>query len=192
MKLKRFVLGFVLLTSVAFAADDNPETSAHLPSQAAADVLRQFAGTDLAFLAAGLVKTEYKKDDLATLLQYPTDEIVIVKLTGSQIKQALERSLSLFPQPNTSFLQLSGVEVTFLKNPPSGSRVQSVTVDGSKIEDSKAYTVAMPSSLGRGGLGYFKIWDKAKITKTFEKETIEGVLKGKKFAETTPRWVAQS
>ncbi len=176
---------------VVFHSEDSPEKGAHLGSQAAADVLRAFAGTDGAFLAAGLVKQDYSRDDLSTLLQYQSDELVVVTLTGKEIKQAFERSVNFYPEPNASFLQVSGFEVTFAKNPEASPRVITVTVNGSRIEDARTYTVAMPSSLGRGALGYFKIWDKSKITKTFTGQTAEATLKNKKFVETSPRWLPQ-
>lgn len=180
----------VLVASLTFA--QNPETGADKASQAAADVLRDYANTDGAFLAAGLVKSSFQKDrdDLSNLIQFPTDELVVVTITGAQVKQAFERSLSLFPQGNTSFLQISGFEVTFAKDAPSGQRVTQVRCNGQALDESKNYQIAMPSSLGRGGLGYFKIWDKTKITKTFEKATLESILKGKRFAESSPRWVS--
>lgn len=190
-------LGMKLLTSailvfvVSLAFAQNPETGADKASQAAADVLREYANTDGAFLAAGLVKSSFQKDgDLSTLIQFPTDELVVVTISGSQVKQAFERSLSLYPQGNTSFLQISGFEVTFSKDAPSGQRVTQVRCNGQALEESKSYQIAMPSSLGRGGLGYFKIWDKTKITKTFDKVTVESILKGKRFAESSPRWVS--
>jgi hypothetical protein len=172
-------------------SDDSPETGAHLGSQAAADLIRSFANADGAFLAAGLVKQDYSRDNLASLLQYQTDEIVIVSLTGAQIKQAFERSVSFYPQPSASFLQISGFEVTFAKNPDANPRVITVTVGGSRLDESHTYTVAMPSSLGRGALGYFKIWDKSKITKTFTGQTVESILKDKRFFDTSPRWSPQ-
>lgn len=178
--------------SLCLCAFGQVEKGAHAPSQAAADVLREFAGADGAFLAAGLVKDNFSKDNLATLIQYPSDEIVVVSLTANQIKQAMERSLSLYPQPNTSFLQISGFEVTFSKSGVPNNRVISITSGGARLEDGRIYSVAMPSSLGRGGLGYFKIWDKTKITKTFDKVTVESVLEGKKSTETAPRWIAQA
>ena len=181
----------ILAVLAALSFCQSPENSAHLPSQAAADALRDFAGTDGAFLAAGLVKSNYAKtDDLNTLIQYPSDDVVVVTLSGSQIKQAFERSLSLYPQPNPSFLQISGFEVVFSKDAPSGQRLVQVRCNNMPLEESKNYQVAMPSSLGRGGLGYFKVWDKTKITKTFEKTTVESVLKGKRYVETSSRWVA--
>jgi len=181
------------LTSLMMAAAwaQSPETGADSASQAAADVLREFAGTDGAFIAAGLVKTNYQRDNLATLLEYPTDEIVVVNLTGAQIRQAFERSVSLFPQPNSGFLQISGFEVTFNRSAAPNARIVSVTAGGSPLDNGRTYSIAMPANLGRGGLGYFKIWDKSKIAKTIEGATVELVLKGKRFAESSPRWSPQ-
>lgn len=182
----------LLVFAASWVFSQNPELGADKASQAAADVLKDFAGTDGAFLAAGLVKSGFNKDrdDLSTLIQFPTDELVVITISGAQVKQAFERSLSLFPQENTSFLQISGFEVTFSKDAPSGQRVTQVRCNGAALEESKNYQIAMPSSLGRGGLGYFKIWDKTKITKTFEKATLESILKGKRFTDTSPRWVS--
>ena len=183
-------VGLTSLLMVAAWAQ-SPETGADSASQAAADYLKEFAGTDGAFIAAGLVKSNYQRDNLATLMEYPTDEIVVVNLTGAQIRQAFERSLSFFPQPNSGFLQISGFEVTFNRSGGPNSRVVSVTAGGSALENGKTYSIAMPANLGRGGLGYFKIWDKSKIAKTIEGATVESVLKGKRFVESSPRWSPQ-
>lgn len=192
MKLS-FVAALALAAIVPVWAQTTPgpEVGAHLPSQAAADALKEFAQTDVAFLAAGLVKDPFDKADLSSLLQYPTDEVLVLNLTGAQIRLALERSIALYPQPNASFLQLSGLEVTFKKDAMPENRIVSVTVGGVQLDNGKSYQVAMPSSLGRGGLGFFKIWDKGKIVKTIAGSTMESALKGKKYMETTPRWVAQ-
>jgi 2',3'-cyclic-nucleotide 2'-phosphodiesterase (5'-nucleotidase family) len=176
----------------AFAlAIDAPDVGGFGPAQEAADVIREAAMTDAAWLAAGQVKTNFDKDNLATLLNYPTNEVVVLSLTGAQIKAALELSVQLFPQPNVSFLQLSGIEASFNRNGPPLSRITRVTVNGSKLEDSRNYTVAMPSSLARGGSGYYKVWDKAKIERKIEGKTIEDVLRGKKSTgASASRWTA--
>jgi 2',3'-cyclic-nucleotide 2'-phosphodiesterase (5'-nucleotidase family) len=173
-------------------AQSKAETEAFSPAQAAADVLRDAAGADGAFLAAGMIKSTFQQDNLATLLEFPNDEIVVVALTGAQIKQAFERSVSLYPQPNSSFLQISGFEVTFSPSAPPNSRVKSATAGGAPIEDGKSYTIAMPVTLARGGYGYFKIWDRNKIVSTVPNTTVEKALTGKRAVETRPRWVAQS
>ncbi|HZH98500.1 MAG TPA: 5'-nucleotidase [Fimbriimonadaceae bacterium] len=183
-------LGLILITVLATTAwAQNPGAGAHLPSQAAADAIRDAAGTDGAFLAAGLVRETYSPDNLASLLQFPTDEIVVVRLKGSEVRQALERSVSLYPQPNSSFLQLSGFSVEFTGAGDPQKRILNVNAGGGDLDENKSYTVAMPATLGRGGQGYFKIWDKAKIERTLSGVTVESVLKGKRFATTSPRWV---
>ena len=176
-----------LVAGLAFG-QDGPQIGAHSASQAAADALRDFTGANGAFMAAGLVNSSFEKDNLASLVKYPADGIVVVNLTGSEIKQALERSVSLYPIPNEDFLQLSGVEATFSKGAAPGQRIVNVTVGGTKLDEKRSYTIAMPESLAAGGLGYFKIWDKSKIAKTFDKATVDSVLKGKHFIDSSPRW----
>jgi 2',3'-cyclic-nucleotide 2'-phosphodiesterase (5'-nucleotidase family) len=187
--MRRAIVGFLLVLCFVLAfGQESAETGSHPASQAAADILRDFAGTDGAFMGAGLENKTFDKDNLATLVQYPTDAVVIMNLTGNEIKLALERSVSLYPQSNPNFLQLSGIEATFNKNGMPGQRIVSVTVNGSKLDEKHTYTIAMPQSLSRGGLGYFKIWDTSKIAKTFDKVTVESLLKGKHATDTSPRW----
>jgi 2',3'-cyclic-nucleotide 2'-phosphodiesterase (5'-nucleotidase family) len=184
------LISLVLLTA-AFAAGQSPDVGGNSAAQDAADAIRSAAGTDIAFLPAGLVKSGYDKDNLASLLEYPTEEVVIVGLNGAQVRAALELSVSLYPQPNKSFLQLSGVEAAFSKSAPSNKRLLSVTVNGAKLDDSRSYSVAMPSSLAKGGLGYFKVWDKSQIQSTLKGKTIEDLLRGKRSAGSVSRWSAQ-
>ena len=178
-------------STLAFA--ETKETGADLGAQAAADAIKGAAGTDGAFIAAGMLKDGYDKtQDLASMLLYPEDQITVVKLTGAQVRDALERSVSLYPQPNTSFLQLAGFEATFNKNASDGHRITTVTANGSALSNTATYTVAMPARLAQGGYGYFKIWDKPDIVKTIENSTIESVLKGKAYTDSSPRWTVVS
>lgn len=186
------MLAIAILSSSALAQQENPETGSFSPAQAAADVLRDFARADGAFIAAGQITKSNNPKDLAAILQFPSDDLVVVTLTGAQLKEAFERSVSLYPQSNSSFLQISGFEVTFSPSADANKRVVSATASGMRIEDNKTYTVAMPTTLGRGGFGYFKIWDRNKITKTFDGTTVEAILKGKPVTPTSPRWSSSS
>jgi hypothetical protein len=94
----------------------------------------------------------------------------------------------LYPQSNTSFLQLSGFEATFNRNAADGHRLTAVTAGGVALSNAASFLVAMPSRLAQGGYGYFKIWDKPDIVKTFGTNTVESVLKGKPYTDSTPRW----
>jgi hypothetical protein len=189
MKTRSLFLGGMLALA-ALALAQNAGSESHSAGQTAADILRDVTQADGAFLAAGLIKPTFQKDDLATMLQYPDDEIVIVKLKGSDVRQAFERSISLYPQANTSFLQVSGFEITFDPKAAVSQRVKSITTPSGALENGRDYRIAMPSSLGRGGFGYFKIWDRAKIDSTLPM-TVEKALAGKRALETRPRWIAQ-
>jgi len=171
-------------------ADDKPDVGPNLAAQSAADALRDFAGADGAFIAGGQLKDSFDRNDLSTMLQYATDEVVVLNLTGEQIKQAFERSISLFPSANQSFLQISGFEVSFRKS-ASAVRIVSVTANGNALENSHTYSVAMPMNLARGAVGYFRVWDAKHSAKTFPQTSMETVLKGKKATDGSPRWIAQ-
>lgn len=188
--MKRLGLALIALLAsavVSLAQTSEPDSGPNPIAQAAADGLRDFTGADGAFLAAGLLKSGATKDNLASVLSYPTDTPVVVTLTGAQVRQAIERSISLYPQPSSFFLQLSGFEVTFKKDATASPRILSLTANGAKVSDVATYNVAMPSQLARGALGYFKIWDKDRISRTFT-ATMDSVLKGRRYAETAPRY----
>lgn len=189
------IFGLLTLTAFVSAQDLAKGEALRIESvsvgQSIADVIRSSAGTEIAFIAAGHIKDKYDGKDLVPSLLYPTDEIVVLNLTGKQLKQAFERSLVFYPQPNASFLYLSGVEVSFKASETANERVSSITVNGSPVDTSKSYSVAMPASLGRGGLGYFKIWDSKNIQKTLT-DTMEKVLAQKSVVQSVSRWQSKS
>lgn len=187
----RLLKSALLLTALApvlAPAQDDPLVSA---AQSSADALRASTDADIAFVAAGLFKDRAKIDtgDLAANLLFPTDEIVVLDLTGAQLKQAFERSLVFYPQANSSFLYLSGGTVSFDRSAASGSRVKIISLEAG-YDDGKRYKVAMPASLGNGGLGYFKIWDEKNIASKAS-GTMEALLKGKRATAGEARWLSQ-
>jgi 2',3'-cyclic-nucleotide 2'-phosphodiesterase (5'-nucleotidase family) len=182
-------MAMLLFATTATARAEAPDLGAHLPSQSAADFLRESAGTDAAFLPAGMLKNLDSPADLVQLLVYPTDQIAIVKLTGAQIRSACERSLAILPMPTSAFLQLSGMEVRFTPTRAAESRVDSIQIGGGSLDKDRKYRVAMPITLARGGLGYFKVWDRDQIERVIEGQTLESILKGRKVSSTQARWI---
>ncbi len=184
MKTRVLTIPFLLVAALAFGG---PDTESFGPGQAIADEIRSLAGTEIAWIPAGMLNEE-GKGDLSTYVKYGTDEISIVTLTGAQVKLALERAVSLYPSANPSFLQLSGLEVAFSKSAEPDQRTRSILVDGSELDLTKRYSVAMPSTVARGGLGFFTIWDKKAIERTIEGSSLESILKGKAGNARTARW----
>lgn len=169
-------------------AELSPQSFAR--GQSIADEMANAASVDVAFMAEGLLR-QTGRGDLASLLEYPGDEIVVMKLSGSQIKAALERSISLFPSPNPAFLHVSGLEVTYNPSLQPDARVTEVTLGGSALSNGSTHEVAMPSSLARGGLGYFTLWEKKDQVRTLEGQTLESLLKGKRSVSSSPRWTSR-
>ena len=188
-KTMRTPFAAVMIFALVAAAFGGPDTESFGPGQAIADEIRSVSGADIAWIPAGMLEAE-AKGDLSTYLKFGTDEIAVVSLTGEQIKQALEKSVNLYPSPNPSFLQISGVEVSFSKSAPADSRIRTVLVDGVELNNKQNYDVAMPITIARGGLGYFTVWKKTSITKTMDDVTLEKVLKGKSGFARTARWKA--
>lgn len=133
-----------------------------------ADAIKQAAGTSIAVFPAGSFRDEATTipagritvQDVLKCLQYPQDKIAIIEITGDQLIKALERSVSIYPQENRDFLQVSGIKVQVNPNAIKGARIIRVTIDGKQIQPDQKYRVAMTKPLAEGGQGYFTVWGK--------------------------------
>ncbi len=146
-----------------------------------ADALRDSVKADIAFMTASsfaevtINRGSATPGDILRALEYLDDTVVVVKLTGAQVKQALEHGVAIYPQRNPAFLQVSGVTVTIDPAQERGSRVVSVRVGRAPLEESRTYQVAMPSPLANGALAYYKVWSKSDIVRNTER-TLEQVV----------------
>ena len=139
-----------------------------------ADAARAVVNADIAFISASelkerdaqIPKGKVSTEDVTPYIAYTDDPVVEMVLTGGQIRQALERSVLIYPQKNLGFLQVSGLRFKFDPAKPQESRVTSVLVGDKNVKplsDSETYAVAMTSSMANGALGYWKIWQKGDI-----------------------------
>ncbi len=133
-----------------------------------ADAVRRSAGAEVAFVPAGSLRpvdlrvTDISPETLSSAVVDPEEAISVLGLTGAQVREALERSLSLAPKPNRGFLQLSGLLVKYDLSRPPMSRVVDVRAGQKPLEEARVYRVAMPAGLAAGGLGYFRVWGDTK------------------------------
>jgi 5'-nucleotidase/UDP-sugar diphosphatase len=93
-----------------------------------------------------------------SLLAYPDEPVVVIEMQGERLKAALERGLSALPRPQKGFLQVSGIVATYDPKSPPTKRVVRVTLAGKELPDSQRVRVAMPLSLARGYLGFFRVF----------------------------------
>lgn len=146
----------------------NVGTAANPGAEMVVDAIRVAAKADAAMQAAGFF-TEGKlgpsvdADALNKLLAYPGEEIYVLSLTGDQVKKMMERSLSLLPQPNRAFLQVSGMTIEYSPAAPAQNRVKKIAIAGKPLSPTGTYRIAAPATLARGALGYFTIWTKDQV-----------------------------
>ncbi len=160
--------------------------------QSIADAMREATNADFAFIAAGQLRPNAQRTKLETGLMYPNEELTVLKLKGKQIRDAFERSFSFYPQANVGFLYFSGCQVGINEGELPGSRIRSVVPDGGLFDNEATYTVAMPTSLAKGALGYFKVWDGSTVpTPRSEPKTLLQIATGKSVVTTAARWFSK-
>lgn len=136
------------------------------------DAIADAAGTTLALAPAVIFKPgeippgPVSIAAVSDLLHDPDETWAVIRLTGAQIRAALERAVSFAPTPRVFFLQVSGLTVVYDPDAPRGRKIKSVTVGFKPIDETVTYEVAMPESLADGGSGYFAIFDDAPRVRT--------------------------
>jgi len=134
-----------------------------------ADAVRAAAGTEISFVPAfafkpgAAIPRPATAEQAAGLIDPPSDTIVILNLTGRQVKAALERSVSYAPQPSAGFLQVSGIRFVFDPRKDTPNRVSNIQVNGQPLDENKAYKVATTKPLANGQQGYHQVWDRKSI-----------------------------
>jgi len=154
------------------------------------DAIRDLDKSDAALMhASAFVETNIPRgpstvEALLKAVQYREDLVVVVNLTGEQIRKALENGCKLLPQRSAEFLQVSGIKLSVDPSPGKDKRTSDIRIGRTTIQDSRKYSVAMPAPLANGALGYYKIWDKATAldheTNSTVAQAVKTYLKSKK------------
>ena len=61
------------------------------------------------------------------MLPYP-DNLIFLQVTGSIVKEALEKSVSLYPEAEGHWLAVSGLKFTFDQSKPAGERIDPASI----------------------------------------------------------------
>ncbi|MEC2055428.1 5'-nucleotidase C-terminal domain-containing protein [Peribacillus psychrosaccharolyticus] len=125
--------------------------------------------TVIAFQNGGGIREAINEGDITvgevlTTLPFG-NTLATMKLSGAEIKEALEHSVSLEPLENGGFLHVSGMKFTYDSTKPAGSRVQKMEVVGknqtfSELIPTAEYVVATNAFTAKGGDG-FDVFKKA-------------------------------
>lgn len=157
-----------------------------------ADIMRGTSGADAAIINGGTIRTSIHKGeiiigDIYSVLPFD-NYIVAVRLTGGQIRQALEHGVSAVEQREGRFPQISGIAFIYSRSAPAGKRVREISIHGRPVEMSKEYTVATNDFLAAGGDGYKVFGDAVRSSRDFS--VTGGALKGEKLVYCdSGRWL---
>ena len=174
---------FVFVAPPAFAAKDDVQIGTALVASGSsnaetnagdfvADAVREKANADIALVPAAdfsdvtINAGSASADKVLGILSNAGDNsntIVVLKLTGTQVLKALERSVSRTPGSFSGFLQVSGLQIRYSDSAPSGKRIILAGTGGSDVDTHKTYRVAVTKPLALGNLGYFEVWKSGDI-----------------------------
>lgn len=125
-----------------------------------ADAMRAYAKADVAITNGGGIRTNrvyaagsLSKKDILGILPFG-NTVISLRLTGDQLKAALENGVSQVEKGAGRFPQVSGLSFTYDPTRPAGQRVLEVKVGTEPLDPAKIYVVATNDYMGNGGDGY--------------------------------------
>ncbi|WP_257215809.1 5'-nucleotidase C-terminal domain-containing protein [Fredinandcohnia onubensis] len=98
--------------------------------------------------------------------------LATMELTGAELKEAFEISVSKYPDENGGFLHVAGGKVEFDSSKPAGERVIAVFIEDANgnlvaVDDNTTYIIATNAFTAKGGDGYdvfAKAYEEGRVT----------------------------
>ena len=157
-----------------------------------ADTMRSLSGADAAIINGGGIRVSIRKGEVRVKDIYsalPFDNyIVAIKLTGKQIKEALEHGVSGIENEEGRFPQVSGLTFKFSPFAKRGSRVKEISIAGKPVPSDGEYIIATNDFMAVGGDGYKAFGEAIKSSKDLS--VMGGMMKGEKIVYSdSSRWL---
>jgi 2',3'-cyclic-nucleotide 2'-phosphodiesterase (5'-nucleotidase family) len=136
-----------------------------------ADAMRAGTRADVAILNGGGIRAgktyepgaRISQGDLLAELPFG-NRIVVLEMSGRDLKSAIENGLSRLPGASGRFPQVSGIAVEFSLDRAPGSRVTAMRIGGAPLDEGKIYRLATLDFLARGGDDYTMFASARRIT----------------------------
>jgi 2',3'-cyclic-nucleotide 2'-phosphodiesterase (5'-nucleotidase family) len=157
-----------------------------------ADIMKKESGADAAIINGGGIRTSIRKGPVTVGNIYSVtpfnNYIVAIRLTGQQVKDAIEYGLSGIEDKEGRFPQVSGITFSYSPKRPAGSRITSISIGGKPLDPARQYVVATNDFLAAGGDGY-QVFREA-IRQSSDFEVIGGTIKsGNIVYNDAGRWL---
>lgn len=124
------------------------------------DLMRFYYNADCVIMAAGTIRGDQiyppgilRLKDILNCFPFE-DPVVLLKVKGQAILDALENSVSLVPALEGRFPQVSNIHFGFKPSAPPGSRITFAQVGGKDIDLEKYYILTTRGYMARGKDGF--------------------------------------
>lgn len=124
------------------------------------DLMRFYYDADCAIMAGGTIRGDQvyppgllRLKDILNCFPFE-DPVVVLKISGRHLVQALENGVSQLPALEGRFPQVSNIIFEYTPSSPPGSRVNWVKVGGKDVDYKHFYTLATRGYMARGKDGY--------------------------------------
>lgn len=131
------------------------------------DLMRYHYSTECCIMAAGTIRGDQiyppgilRLKDIMNCFPFE-DPVVVLRLPGQAIVDALENSVSLYPALEGRFPQVSNITFTFYPEKPPGSRITSIKIGSEPLDIDLEYTLATRGYMARGKDGYTSLLAKS-------------------------------
>ncbi|ORY68900.1 flagellar associated protein [Pseudomassariella vexata] len=124
------------------------------------DIMRHHYSGDCCIIASGTVRGDQIYPPGPVLLKdimncFPfEDPVVVIRVTGKAIWDALENGVSQYPALEGRFPQVSAIAFKFDCSKPRGSRIVTATINNEPIDMERKYVLVTRGYMGRGKDGY--------------------------------------
>lgn len=124
------------------------------------DLMRFHYRADCALMAAGTIRGDQiyapgvlRLKDIMDCFPFE-DPVVVIKVKGKALLEALENSVSKYPALEGRFPQVANIELEFDPNKPEGQRITEAKVHSEPLDLERHYVVATRGYMARGKDGY--------------------------------------
>ncbi|XP_053156537.1 snake venom 5'-nucleotidase-like isoform X2 [Hemicordylus capensis] len=130
-----------------------------------ANAMLEATHADVALLNSGTLRSnqihpagDFTMHDLLTILPI-MDALLVVRVTGKQLLEALENGVYRYPALDGRFPQVAGIEFWFDPNAAPGHRIlrDSVKIQGQYLKENRIYQLAIKEYLANGKDGYIML-----------------------------------
>lgn len=144
-----------------------------------ADAVKAYTNTDIAIINSGSMRSsttyeigyKFTRGDIQKELPFGNHH-TIIDISGTEIWQMMENSVSRIEHTDGRFLNVSGIAAIYDSGRPTGKRIKEVTINGIPLIKNKIYSLTLQDFYLKGGDNYIMLKDKTAKNSILDRQRI--------------------